>query len=152
CRPVDVMEDWARQSSPCQRTKIFDVVAPIDVHGLLHPQRGSRRRSPQPAEGHRGRHSVDAQIEVAKSMVGKPQPRKSCGAQDAPMSQIFTQANLAHGSFALSRRVHATSGYPPKLTVKADMVNRRPWAKCSIRSIASSGSRTRRIRRRSEIW
>jgi hypothetical protein len=35
-RPIDVMEDWARQSSPCHQTKILDVVASIGAHGLLH--------------------------------------------------------------------------------------------------------------------
>jgi len=36
CRAVDVMEDGPRQSPPCHRPKILDVVASIDTHGLLH--------------------------------------------------------------------------------------------------------------------
>ena len=35
-RAVDVMEDRPRQSPPCHRAEIPDVVASIDTHWLLH--------------------------------------------------------------------------------------------------------------------
>src|SRR3984893_4713271 len=35
-RSVDVMEDGPRQSPPCQRAEIRDIVASIDTHWLLH--------------------------------------------------------------------------------------------------------------------
>src|SRR6266480_7713633 len=35
-RAIDVMEDGPRQSPPCHRAEIADVVASIDTHWLLH--------------------------------------------------------------------------------------------------------------------
>ena len=35
-RAVDVVEDGPRQSPPCHRAEIPDVVASIDTHWLLH--------------------------------------------------------------------------------------------------------------------
>ena len=56
-------------------------------------------------------------------------------ALDAPVSQIFTQVNLAHGSFALFRRVRATSAYPPKLTVKAEMAGWQPCVQACVKTL-----------------
>src|SRR2546430_1043328 len=42
---VDVMEDGPRQSPPCHRAEIPDVVASIDTHWLLHLCELQRNRS-----------------------------------------------------------------------------------------------------------
>jgi hypothetical protein len=93
---------------------------------------------------------VGAELVLSNSPEGHSRSIRNAGESTAAFATAL-RAGLGHSRRFL--RVHATSPYPPKLNMKADVASRQPWAKALNRcAIASGCLRARQLGWRSSRW